>query len=318
MGAGTAVEFCAFTEPQEGATYEQLLAHAQAAERLGYHGWFRSDHYLGIRPVDPEPAPTDAWTTLAGLARETRRIRLGTLVSSATFRNPGVLAIQVAQVNRMSAGRAELGLGTGWYADEHTAYGIPFPARRFGMLEEQLQVVTGLLATPRDSAFSFAGEHYRLTGAPGLAEAGVQPTPVIVGGAGLERTPALAAQYASEYNRGFVGVDETARSFERVRQAAAAIGRDPQELRYSIAQPTVVGRNEAEFRRRAERIGADPQKLRSVNLGGTVAEVADRLAAFAELKPDRVYLQTIDVTDIDHLELVATEVLPQSAVQSRP
>ena len=160
------MEYCVFVEPQFGATYDDLLASARTTERLGFTGFFRSDHYLTMMGFDGLPGPSDSWTTLAGLAREKERIRLGTLVSAATFRHPGVLAIQVAGVDAMSGGRVELGLGAGWYAAEHAAYGIPFPDRRFGLLEESLAIVTGLWATPPGKTFDFAGEHYTLSGSP--------------------------------------------------------------------------------------------------------------------------------------------------------
>src|SRR5688572_29024823 len=198
-----AVEICIFTEPQQGATYEEQLAQASATERLGFDGWFRSDHFLAMGAGDGLPGPTDAWTALAGLARETRRIRLGTLVSSVTFRHPGMLAIQVAQVDTMSGGRVELGLGTGWFAEEHAAYGIPFPTKRFGMLEEQLEIVTGLWSTPVGERFDFAGEQYTLEGSPALPKPVQAGVPIIVGGNGPRRTPAIAARHASEFNIGF-------------------------------------------------------------------------------------------------------------------
>jgi F420-dependent oxidoreductase-like protein len=305
------VEFCLFTEPQQGYDYETLLRSAQAAERLGFDGWFRSDHYLKMGDFfDGLPGSTDAWTTLAGLARETSRIRLGTLVSSVTYRHPGVLAIQVAQVDQMSAGRAELGLGTGWYAEEHAAYGIPFPPRRFDLLEEQLAIVTGFWSTPLGQKFDFAGEHYTLTDSPALPKPVQSRVPVIVGGGGPKRTPQLAARFATEYNIGFVDDEAIQAAFGRVRAAAEAIGREPGDLRYSIAQPTVVGRTEEEFRARAERIGADPAELRRLNLGGTVGEVVDRIGRFSDFGAARVYLQVIDLADEDQLELLSSEVLP--------
>ncbi|MBA3302443.1 MAG: LLM class flavin-dependent oxidoreductase, partial [Acidimicrobiia bacterium] len=161
------METALFTEPQQGATYDQLLAVARAGESAGFGAFFRSDHYLAMGG-DGLPGPTDAWITLAGLARETQRIRLGTLVSSATFRLPGLLAITVAQVDAMSGGRVELGLGTGWYEAEHRAYGIPFPAlgERFDVLEEQLAIITGLWTTPVDGRFDFTGDHITIEGSP--------------------------------------------------------------------------------------------------------------------------------------------------------
>ena len=162
-----------FTEPQQGASYDDLLAVARTAEELGFDAFFRSDHYLKMGDVSGEPGPTDAWITLAGLARDTSTIRLGTLVTPVTFRLPGPLAVSVAQVDAMSGGRVELGIGTGWFDDEHTAYGIPFPpfGERFDMLEEQLSIITGLWETPIGETFSFDGTHYQVTDSPALPEA---------------------------------------------------------------------------------------------------------------------------------------------------
>src|SRR5687767_10098442 len=169
------------TEPQLGATYDDLLAVARRTEEIGLDAFFRSDHHLTMRG-DGLPGPTDAWVTLAGLARETSRIRLGTLVTSATFRLPGPLAIAVAQVDAMSGGRIELGLGSGWFEQEHTAYGIPFPplAERFDRLEEQLAIITGLWSTPVGKRFSYTGTHYQLQDSPALPKPVQQPHPPIV------------------------------------------------------------------------------------------------------------------------------------------
>ena len=307
------MELCIFTEPQQGMSYEEQLAQAQATERLGFDGWFRSDHFLRMGAGDPLPGPTDAWTTLAGLARETSRIRLGTLVSSATFRHPSVLAIQVAQVDAMSGGRVEFGLGTGWFAEEHRAYGIPFPEKRFGLFEEQLQVITGLWATPLGETFSFAGDHYVLDDAPALPKPVQARVPVIVGGGGPSRTPAITARYATEYNRGFVGEDEIAAAFARVRAACDDIGRDPSTLRLSVALPTVVATDDATYRRRLEAIHADPGTFAEVNVAGTPDQAVEKLLRLRELGADRVYLQLVDVRDLDHVELLAAEVRPHHA-----
>jgi F420-dependent oxidoreductase-like protein len=304
------MELCIFTEPQQGMSYDDQLAQAQATERLGFDGWFRSDHFLRMGAGDPMPGPTDAWTTLAGLARETSRIRLGTLVSSATFRHPSVLAIQVAQVDAMSGGRVEFGLGTGWFAEEHRAYGIPFPDRRFGLLEEQLQVITGLWATPTGETFSFAGEHYALDRSPALPKPAQARVPVIVGGGGPSRTPAITARYATEYNRGFVGEDEIAAAFARVRAACEDIGRDPATLRTSVALPTVIATDDATYRRRLDAIHADPATFADVNVAGTPEQAVDKLRRLRELGADRVYLQLVDARDLEHVELIAAEVLP--------
>ncbi|MDF0513116.1 LLM class F420-dependent oxidoreductase [Agromyces sp. H3Y2-19a] len=304
------MEFVVFTEPQQGASYDEQLAQAQAAERLGFDGWFRSDHFLRMGDGDPLPGPTDAWVTLAGLARETERIRLGTLVSSATFRHPSLLAIQVAQVDAMSGGRAEFGLGTGWFAEEHTAYGIPFPPKRFDLLEEQLDIVTGLWATPVGEAFDFAGEHYTLAGAPALPKPVQSRVPVVIGGAGLKRTPELAARFATEFNLGFRSEDEIAAAFERVRRACEAIGRDPATMRTSVALPTVVAEHDADYLRRLAAIDEDPDDFAEVNIAGTPAAAVEKLERLRELGADRVYLQLVDLHDLDHLELIAAEVLP--------
>jgi F420-dependent oxidoreductase-like protein len=293
-----------FTEPQQGATYDQLLRVAKAAEDLGFDAFFRSDHYQTIGG-DGGVGSTDAWVTLAGLARETSRIRLGTLITPVTFRLPGPLAISVAQVDQMSGGRVELGLGTGWYDGEHAAYGIPFPpvGERFGMLEEQLQVVRGLWTA--DGPFSFAGEHYQLTDSPALPKPAQSHVPIVMGGFGQKRTPRLAATYADEYNVPFHGVEDTAAAFDRVRAAAQTTGRS---LGYSTAQTVAVGKDDAEAARRAEAIGQQPG---SVALGGTVGQVVETLGRFAEIGATRAYLQVFDLDDLDHLELIAAEVMPQ-------
>jgi F420-dependent oxidoreductase-like protein len=307
------MELRIFTEPQQGATYDQLLRMARAAEDLGFGAFFRSDHYLGMG-TEGLPGPTDAWTTLAGLARETSTIRLGTLMTSATFRHPGPLAIQVAQVDQMSGGRVELGLGAGWFEDEHTAYGIPFPdtKERFDILEEQLAVITGLWETASGDRFSHAGEHYSLTDSPALPKPVQQPRPpVLIGGTGKRRTPALAARYAAEFNLPFVSQEVTSAQFGRVRKACEDIGRDPDELTYSNALVLCCGATEADVRRRADAIGRSPDDLRETGIAGTPAEVVDRIGQFAELGSQRIYLQTLDLDDLDHIELVAREVMPQ-------
>ncbi len=298
-----------FTEPQQGASYDELLRVARTAEDAGYDAFFRSDHYLVMGDGDGLPGPTDAWVTLGALARETSTIRLGTLVTAGTFRLPGVLAISVAQVDQMSGGRVELGLGTGWYEQEHTAYGIPFPplGERFDRFEEQLQVVTGLWDA--DGPFSFSGEHYVLVDSPALPKPVQRPhPPVIVGGGGARRTPRLAATYADEFNLPFASLADTGTQFGRVREAAAATGRD---LVLSVAQVLCCGRDEAELARRAAAVGRSVDDLRANAVAGTPAEVVDRLGAFGELGATRAYLQVLDLADLDHVELVAAEVLPQ-------
>ena len=301
-----------FTEPQNGATYDDQLAHAQAAERLGFGGWFRSDHYLTMDDRNGGlPGPTDSWITLAGLARETSTIRLGTLVSSATFRHPSVLAIEVAQVDAMSGGRIELGLGTGWFEEEHRAYGIPFPDKRFGMLEEQLAVVTGLWSTEAGDSFSFSGDHYELADSPALPKPVQEQVPIIIGGSGPKRTPALAARFAAEYNSWFASDEVLRGRMTAVREACEAIGRDPESIVFSIAGTTTTGATESDVARRADASNSSAARLREIGFAGSAAEVSDRLAALEQLGIRRVYLQVLDFHDLDHLDFIAREVVPQ-------
>lgn len=302
-----------FTEPQQGATYDDLLAVARAAEDLGFGGFFRSDHYLHMSG-DGGPGPTDAWTTLAGLARETSTIRLGTLVTSATFRLPGPLSVQVAGVDQMSGGRVELGLGAGWFGAEHTAYGIPFPSvgERFDRLEEQLAVITGLWGTAPGHTFTHEGTHYPIADSPALTKPAQQGgVPIIIGGAGKRRTPALAAQYAAEFNAAFQSASDSGGLFRRVRAACAERGRDGDELVYSAAQVVALGNDEPTLRRRAEAIGREVDELRRNGLAGSADEIVDRLGTFAEVGASRVYLQVLDLSDLDHLEEIADGVLRQ-------
>jgi F420-dependent oxidoreductase-like protein len=305
------MELRIFTEPQQGADYPTLLSVARTAEDLGFGAFFRSDHYLHMGSVDGLPGPTDAWITLAGLARETSRIRLGTLVTAATFRLPGPLAIQVAQVDQMSGGRVELGLGTGWFADEHTAYGIPFPDDKFGRFEEQLAVITGLWETRLGDTFDFTGKYYELVKSPALPKPVQQPVPVIIGGQGPKRTPRLAARYATEFNAPFVSVDDSAAQFDRVRAAVAAGGRAADSMVYSNALVACVGSGEAEIARRADAIGREVDELRANGLAGSPAEVVDKIGRYREIGTQRIYLQILDLTDLDHLALIADEVATQ-------
>lgn len=309
------MELRIFTEPQQGASYDDLVTVAKKAEELGFGAFFRSDHYLTMGG-DGLPGPSDAWITLAGIARETSTIRLGTLVTSATFRHPGPLAVSVAGVDQMSGGRVDFGLGAGWFAEEHEAYGIPFPGtgERFDRLEEQLEIITGLWAT--DGGYGFAGSHYQVKNSPGLPKP-VQTTghrgtiPVVIGGMGKRRTPQLAASYADEFNVPFASVDDTATQYNRVREAVLAAGRDPETMTYSAAQVLCVGRDEGEIDRRAASIGRETSELRTNGLAGTPAEVIDKIGSFAQAGASRIYLQVLDLSDLEHLELVAAEVMPQ-------
>ncbi len=257
------------------------------------------------------PGPTDAWITLAGLARETRRIRLGTLMTAATFRLPGVLAIQVAQVDQMSGGRVELGLGAAWFEAEHEAYGIPFPKEKFGRLEEQLDIVTGLWGTQVGKTYDYEGKYYRLTDSPALPKPAQKKVPVLVGGLGAKRTPRLAARYADEFNVPFASLADTERQFARVRAAAAEAGRRPDDLVYSNALVVCVGRDDAEVARRAATIGREVDELKANGLAGSPAEVVDKIGRYAAVGASRVYLQVLDLHDLDHLELISSQVQSQ-------
>ncbi|MFJ2115369.1 LLM class F420-dependent oxidoreductase [Streptomyces sp. NPDC087850] len=300
-----------FTEPQQGASYEKLLTVAKATEDLGFDAFFRSDHYLKMGSVDGLPGPTDAWITLAGLARETKRIRLGTLMTAGTFRLPGVLAIQVAQVDQMSGGRIELGLGAGWFEEEHKAYGIPFPREKFGRLEEQLAIVTGLWATEVGETFTYDGTYYQLTDSPALPKPAQRKVPVLIGGGGAKRTPRLTAQYADEFNMPFASIEDTERQFGRVRAAAETAGRTADDLVYSNALIVCVGKDDAEVARRAAAIGREVDELKENGLAGSPAEVVDKIGRYGAVGASRIYLQVMDLDDLDHLELVSAQVQSQ-------
>jgi F420-dependent oxidoreductase-like protein len=303
-----------FTEPQQGASYDELLAVARMAESLGFDAFFRSDHYMNFGGGDGQPGPTDAWATLAGLARDTSRIRLGTLVSPVTFRLPGPLAITVAQVDAMSGGRVELGLGTGWNDTEHTAYGIPFPptGTRFEMLEEQLAIISGLWTTPIDDTFTFSGTHYSLVDSPALPKPVQRPgPPIVMGGWGARRTPRLAAQHAAEFNVPFGRPEDFASQASKVRDACTAIGRDPASIVLSAATVVCCGEEEASLIRRAAAIGQPLDRLRATAAAGTPDEVVAQLERFAAAGATRVYLQLLDLRDADHLQLIGTDVLPR-------
>jgi len=307
------MELRIFTEPQQGATYEQILAVALAAEEGGFGAFFRSDHYLKMGAVSGLPGPTDAWITLAGLARDTNRIRLGTLLTAATFRQPGSLAISVAQVDAMSGGRVELGLGAGWYEEEHTAYGIPFPplGERFEKLEEQLAIITGLWDTNIGATFDFSGKHYSLSNSPALPKPVQSPRPpILVGGHGPIRTPRLAAKFADEFNVPFASYDVSRTQFDRVNDACEAIGRDPASIIRSVALVVCCGENSADVERRASNIGRDVKELTENGLAGSPAQIAERILEYREIGASRIYLQILDVDDLEHVGLIASDVLP--------
>jgi F420-dependent oxidoreductase-like protein len=309
------MELRIMVEPQQGASYDDQLRVAQRAEKLGFAAFIRSDHLLRMGGGDPGSGPTDSWVTLAGLARETSRIRLGTLMTSATFRLPGLLAVQVAEVDVMSGGRVELGFGAGWFQAEHEAYGVPFPGveERFDRFEEQLAIITGLWRTAEGERFSYKGRYYQLEDCPALPRPAQRPhPPVIIGGSGLRRTPELAATYADEFNAPFMAVEKAREQIERVRAACVKAGRDASSMVYSVAAALGVGEDEAQARRRAEVNGSDFAELRAgPGLVGTVGEVIERLKVYEAMGVSRFYLQFNDLQDLDQLDLVAGHVMPK-------
>ncbi|MCV7228348.1 LLM class F420-dependent oxidoreductase [Mycolicibacterium komossense] len=308
------MDFRVFVEPQQGASYADQLAVAKAAESLGYSAFFRSDHYLAMSG-DGLPGPTDSWVTLGGIARETTSIRLGTMVTSATFRHPGPLAISVAQVDEMSGGRVDLGIGAGWFDEEHAAYAIPFPAlrERFERLTEQLEILTGLWSTPEGQKFDYTGKHYSIVDSPALPKPAQRPyPPIIIGGQGAKRTPALAAGFATEFNIPFSGLDVIKTQYERVATAVSDAGRSADSMTYSACFVLCAGRDDAEVARRAATIGREVDELQTnTPLVGTPAEIVDKLGMFGDAGVQRVYLQVLDMADLDHLELFADGVVKQ-------
>ena len=309
------MDFLIFTEPQQGAHYDDLLRVARCAEDAGYEGFFRSDHYLKMGEVSGEPGPTDAWLTLAALAVQTSTLRLGTLMSAATFRLPGPLAISVAQVDQMSGGRVELGIGSGWFEAEHTAYGIPFPPmrERFDRYVEQVEIITGLWRTLPGDHFDYAGRYYTLTDSPALPKPVQQPhPPILIGGTGKVRTPKLAARFADEFNMPFSTPARARQQFDRVDAACREIGRAPAQLRHSAALTVAVGHTAEERQARALATGRPVSDLTEQGLGGSPAEAVDKLGQWREQTGiTRVYLQLHDLADLDQIELIASEVMPQ-------
>jgi alkanesulfonate monooxygenase SsuD/methylene tetrahydromethanopterin reductase-like flavin-dependent oxidoreductase (luciferase family) len=304
-----------FTEPQQGASYEQLLAVARTAEECGFSAFFRSDHVLKMGSASGLPAATDAWVTLAGLARDTSSIRLGTLVSPVTFRPVGTFIVIAAQVDHMSGGRLEIGVGAGWYEAEHQAFGLPFPPARIrhDLLEDELAILNGAWLAPAGAVFELTGR----TCAVRLAADTVRPhqrprPPIVLGGKGGPRSARLAAAHADEYNSSFVPPEVMRGVHEGVRRACERGGRDPSTLVWSTLQVLCCGRTEAEISRRAAAIGREVGELRQNGLAGTPAEVLEKLGRYADSGADRFYLQVLDVTDLDHLRLVAEEVLPHA------
>ena len=301
-----------FIEPQLGASFDQQLAVAKRAEDLGFDAFFRSDHFLKMGDGSGLPGPSDSWTILAGISRETTTIRLGTLVNSATFRHPAITAISVANVDAMSHGRVELGLGTGWYEAEHKAYGFEFLPLgvRFEVLEEQLEIISGMWGTPSGETFSYSGKHFQLLNSPALPKPVQAKVPIIIGGRGFVKTPSLAARFATEFNMSFVSLADYIAQSERVRAACTKIGRDPKTLRYSFAQTIICGVNEQEIARRVKVMGGHISDLENNCLCGTPDQIVSQLANWRAAGAQAAYLQILDLDDLDHLDLIAAEVLP--------
>jgi F420-dependent oxidoreductase-like protein len=304
-----------FTEPQQGASYDELLAVAQLAEANGFDAFFRSDHVLKMGDVTGLPGVTDAWITLAGLARDTSTIRLGTLVTPVTFRHPGLFVVTAAQVDQMSGGRVEIGLGAGWYAAEHEAFAVPFPelGSRYDILEDQLALLHGAWTAGSGATFTHSAPAVTVSIAADTVRPRQQPhPPIVLGGQGKSRSARLAVTYAAEYNVGFSSADRTKEVHDRIRAACEQAGRDPASIVYSAAQVLCCGENDAEVARRAAAIGRQVDELRSNGLAGTPAELVDKLDDFAAHGVDRFYLQVLDLTDLDQLRLVAEQVQPHA------
>jgi len=297
-------------EPHHGATYAQILALALATEEAGFDAFFRSDHYLGIDPDDTGYRPTDSWTTLAGLAVQTERVRLGTLMTASTYRRPGPLAITVATVDAMSGGRVELGIGAAWYEREHNFFGIPFPpvGERFDRLAEQLDIITGLWGTKPGEVFSYQGRHYQLLECASIPRPAA-PIPVIIGGAGPRRTPALAARFAAEFNSGMS--DGLAGRFANFRRICEASGRDPAGVRLSTTLPVCCGVTRAEAGRRAAALGEDGLRMLRMGVTGDPGDIVRRLEELRAAGADTVYFHLYDVADTEHVRLLGSEVLPR-------
>jgi len=308
-------------EGQQGVTWQDWLALADLAERAGLEGLFRSDHYFSARGVSGVGA-TDAWTILGALAARTERLRLGTLVSPATFRSPAVLARAALTVDHISGGRVEIGMGAGWWEEEHTRFGLPFPDvdTRWAMLEEQVPIVHGLLT---EDTFSFHGKHYQLEGAdqrPGPIQ---RPRPpLILGGRTVgPRMQALIGRYADEFNTVGGTPDQVADRFARARSALAAAGRDPSSLVTSLMTWFFVGRTEGEYLDALRRAHAlDPTAgpfdayradIEHDCIVGTPSEAAARLRAYADAGVQRIFLNHELYDDAAMLALLATDVLPE-------
>jgi F420-dependent oxidoreductase-like protein len=306
-------------EGQEGVTWAQWLATARACERLGFEGIFTSDHYLSLVPE--EPGSNDAWTLLGALAASTERLRLGTMVSPVTFRSPAVLAKAATTVDRISNGRVDLGMGAGWWEREHRTHGFAFPPvdERMEMLEEQLEIVHGLWS---EDVFSFESRHYAIEEGRFVPKPVQRPhPPIIVGGKGGPRIARLAARWADEFNRVGGTPADVRSAFGRVRDAVDAAGRDQASMTTSFMTWIVAGRTEDEVRARAEVARSlDPtagpldayiDDISADCFVGTVDHVIERMNEYVAAGVERFVLNHELFDDLDHIELIATEILPQ-------
>ncbi len=308
------MDLCLMIEGQEGVSWPQWLALARACEEHGVPALFRSDHYLELGGDHPERGALDAWTTLAALGAVTTALRLGTMVSPATFRHPSVLAKAVVTADHVSDGRVELGLGAGWHEREHAAYGFPFaPTReRMDALEEQLQVVLGSWA---EGPFSFAGEHYRLRDLDAQPKPVQRPhPPIIIGGNAGPRSAALAARYADEYNTVFATPAEVRERRRVVERACEEAGREA--LPFSLMTGVVVGRDRGELQDRAGRLaeltGGDATALLAEPppgwIVGTLEVAAAQIAALADAGVHRIMCQHLAHDDLDTVALIGREL----------
>jgi len=311
------MRFAVMIEGQEDVTWDDWVALAQACERLGFEALFRSDHYLSVMD-GRDRGSLDAWGTICGLAAITSTVRLGTLVSPATFRHPSVLAKNAVTADHISGGRVDLGIGTGWMEAEHRAYGFPFPpmGERMDRLAEQLEIVSGSLGT---EPISFAGEHYAVEELDALPKPVQRPLPLLMGGSARRRGAALAARFASEYNVVHESPEDAAAARGRLASACEQSGRDPATLRFSLMHQVLIGRDEGELRGRAERLSEvtggreTVDELRRSAIAGTPAEVIDRLREYEAAGVERLMLQHLVHRDVEALELIAAEVAPAFA-----
>jgi len=312
---------CLMIEGQQGVTWNDWCALADLAERCGLEGLFRSDHYFSGEGVSGVGA-TDAWTVLGALAARTTTLRLGTLVSPVTFREPAVLARAALTVDLISGGRVEIGMGAGWWEEEHTRFGLPFHDinRRWELLEEQVPIVHGLFAEDR---LTFHGKHYQLDGADQLPRSIQRPhPPLILGGTAVgPRMQALIGGYADEFNTVGGTPATVAERFARARAAVATAGRGQASLATSLMTWMFVGRTDNEYLDKLRRAHAlDPTAgpfdayradIEADCIVGTPRRAIDRLREYAAAGVQRLFLNHELYDDADMVQLVAEDVLPE-------